>query len=657
MDLLTISGIGEKKKKLLNDLGIYDSRDLLMHFPNRYINRNVEIDFGNPEKPGYFVAAILSSTMIRGYSGKQLLKVVAVSDENIIHITFFNSPYLQGHFKFQKNYVFFGALKRKSGIYECVHPDFADIGEKEEFLIISPIYRAVKGLSQRDISKYIRTLLETDDMVEIFDKGALESYRLFERNKAIREMHLPSGREEYKKARYRLIFEEFFEYLLNMGTIEKEKSNSMNADPAILKEYEDMLSFGLTGDQKKAIGEIANDLESPYRMKRLLQGDVGSGKTAVALASMYITARNGLQSAYMAPTEILATQQYEGASRLFGKTDLNIEILTSKTKNKAEIKKRLQLGEIDMIFGTHALITEDVSFKNLSLVVADEQHRFGVAQRERLSGKGNSTNVLLMSATPIPRTLSMILYRNLDLSVIKEMPAGRIPIRTRLGRPSERKKFYDTLVRQLQSGGRGYIVYPLIEDSDSLELRSIERDIEKIRKRLSGFKVAVLHGALHPDEKEKVMSGFSKGEYDVLVSTTVIEVGVDVPEASVMIIEHAERFGLSQLHQLRGRVGRGSRQSFCFLVNHSDSASERLRVIEATTDGFEIAKWDLKLRGPGEMLGIRQHGALDFKLGNIYKNEDILVSARELADEIRKDDARLEGYLSRLREVENRMGL
>ena len=529
-----------------------------------------------------------------------------------------------------------------------IHPEFSRNDDVSEGIL--PVYPLTKGISQKEMRQWqaeVKSLYT--EMTDILTEEIIERNRLCSLEYALENIHFPKEKQKLLEAKYRLIFDELLTLHTGLFAARQNIKNGENgiafSKDADVTQYIDFLPYPLTGAQKRCVGQIMEDLESRKVMNRLVQGDVGSGKTAVAEIAMYKAVKSGYQAALMAPTEILARQHYEGISKNFIVHDIKVGFLSGSMKisEKRETLERLKNGDIDVIIGTHAIIQTDVEFKNLGLVITDEQHRFGVSQRVRLKEKGQNPNILVMTATPIPRTLAVILYGDLDVSIIDELPPGRQKIQTRtLGREN-RIKCYDFVEKQLEAGRQAYVVTPLIEESEALDVRSADQVAMELSERFSDHKIALIHGAMKQAEKDEIMTSFYNGMIDVLVATVVIEVGINVPNASVIVVENAERFGLAQLHQLRGRVGRGKHKSYCFLVMDSKSevAQRRGEIMEISSDGFYIAEEDLKLRGPGEIFGTRQHGLPDLNISDLARHLDVLEHAKKEARNILTADPML----------------
>ena len=640
-----LKGVGEKRAKILNKLDIFTVGDLLRFYPRDYMDwSKITSIAGAPFDTNCCVRAIVNhkprGAKIR--KGMTIYKTVATDGESLMNITIFNNKYAAESLEAGEEYLFYGKVGGNFHRREMSSPLIAPV---ENGIRIRPIYHQSAGINSKAIEKLVRQAYEArkDYFVDCIPQSLRDKLCLMEINKAIYELHFPTNEDTVSEARRRLIFEELFIFQLGLM---KLKGNRKESTPvSIEKDFTDdfikTLPFTLTGAQERAVRESVQQMTSNFTMNRLLQGDVGSGKTAVAAALIYTVAQNGYQSAFMAPTEILAQQHYKTCLKFFENTDIKIALLTGSVTaaKKREIKAQLKSGEIRLIVGTHALIQNDVEFENLGLVITDEQHRFGVKHRGALSGKGDRPHTLVMSATPIPRTLALMLYGDLDVSILDELPPGRQPIETYAIDTAKRHRAFNYVKKHLDEGRQGYIVCPLVEEGET-DLAAAQEYSENIsRGFFSGYSVGLLHGKMKPKDKEEVMSKFVSGEIKLLVSTTVIEVGVDVPNSVIMVIENAERFGLSQLHQLRGRIGRGQYKSTCILITdaQNEAAQRRMKVMTSTTDGFKIADEDLKMRGPGDFFGSRQHGLPEMKIA-MLTDTAILNEANRFAREIIIDD-------------------
>lgn len=659
-DIQYIKGVGEKRARFFNKLGIYTVDDLIHYYPRKYQDwsKTVAVSDAPTDEPAFIRATMITpvkESMIR--KGMTLYKCNFSDGSNVIHVTLFNNKYLAKSLRTFDEYVLYGKVERSftsaSMSAPIIEPVATAVG-------IHPIYSATPNLNSRAISKVMAAALDKiDEFDETLDESIMKKYGLCSLDFAIRQIHFPDCEENIQTARKRLIFEELLTLQLGLMLLKTKKStkNNIPISRDCTAEFYNLLPFEPTGAQKRAVDDCIKDMQSEKAMNRLIQGDVGSGKTAVAAAVMYTVAKNGYQSAMMAPTEILAHQHHESLSKLFESTGLTVELLTgsTKAKDKKEIKRRLIDGEIDIIVGTHALIQNDVEFKSLGLVVTDEQHRFGVEQRTNLAMKGDDPHLLVMSATPIPRTLALIIYGDLSISILDELPPGRQQIRTDVVNSGYHQRIYKFIKKAIADGHQAYIVCSLVEESES-ELIPATEYAEGLKNNVfSDYRLGLLHGKMKPKDKDKIMDEFARGEVDILVSTTVVEVGVDVPNATIMVIENADRFGLSQLHQLRGRVGRGSDQSYCILVSDtkSDAAKERLKLMKSTSDGFKIADYDLKTRGPGDFFGKRQHGLPNLVIADMLEDMDTLNKCRECAEEMLRYDSKLDHYPLLAKQISN----
>ena len=645
-----IKGIGAKKAQTLNNLGIFTVNDLIEHFPRDYEDRSQVKDIADlteNEENTFFalVSAVPENVHIR----KMTVTKVKLSDSTgSVNAVWYNQPFIKNALKKDEEYIFTGVYKKSGYRREVSSPEFEKAGTDKEILgggRIVPVYPLTSGISQRSLIKTTLDAVKTQ-LPEFLPLEMRKKYMLCERNFAISNIHFPENDESFFIARKRLVFEELFvlqtALFILKGTA-KRNDGIVFKTKGISEESEKAFGFGFTKAQKKVIAEICSDVSKGIPMNRLIQGDVGSGKTAVAMTAALMAVKNGYQAALMAPTEVLASQHYESFKEFFDKFGIKVCLLKGslKKKEKEAVKELISTGKADVIVGTHAIIQEDVEFKKLGLVITDEQHRFGVKQRNVLSEKGINAHVMVMTATPIPRTLALILYGDLDVSVIDELPPGRQHIDTFAVNSSYHQRAYGFIRKEVENGRQAYMVCPMIEENDAIEAKSVMQMIDEVSQTdFKGLSVAVLHGKMKADEKERIMKDFAENKIQILISTTVIEVGINVPNATIMLIENAERFGLSQLHQLRGRVGRGKYQSYCILVTDSKSevTKERMKVMKKTNDGFEISETDLKLRGPGEFFGTRQHGVPQLKIANLYKDADILSQAQAAAKELNRNE-------------------
>lgn len=647
-DIRFLKGVGEKRAELLRKKGIDTVGALLRFYPRAYLDwQNITPISECHEGENVCVRAEITSPVktanIR--RGMTLYKFSAADDSGVIEVTLFNRKYLAENLREGRSYLFYGKLGYGITLRQMSSPEIMPA----EYMGIEPVYAAAEGLSSKTIEKIMKNaLVYTDSMQDAIPDGIRQKNGLCDFKTALKSIHFPLERQALESAKRRLVFEELF--VLQTGLLFLKRRRRALAGCTVkenlLDEFKKTLSFKLTGAQERVINECLSDMMSPRPMNRLIQGDVGSGKTAVAAALMYISAGNGFQSALMAPTELLAEQHFKTLCKITENSGIKCALLTGSLtkKQKDEVKAGLKSGEIKVAVGTHALLTDDVEFESLGLVVTDEQHRFGVAQRGRLSSKGNNPHTLVMSATPIPRTLGLIIYGDLDISIIDEYPAGRQKIATYCVDSSYNARVYNYIKKFIAEGRQAYIVCPLVDENEALGIKSASEYYEELSEnQFKNYTVGLLHGKMKPKDKESVMRRFAAGEIQLLISTTVIEVGIDVPNAALMVIENAERFGLSQLHQLRGRIGRGEYSSACILISDvkSGDTKRRLDVIKNNTDGFKIADEDLKLRGPGDFLGSRQHGLPDMKIADIFADRETLHSAGKEAEELLRRDPML----------------
>ena len=647
-----LAGIGPTRANQLRGLGIETVYDLLSYFPRDYEDRThmLPICQLEPDQKACFQAVIIrgpTTSQIR--KGLSLTKLTVQDETGRLNLVYFNTPYLSSQLHYGEEYVFYGAVSGDYAGYQMQNPvcepvDAPGVRTRR----IMPVYPLTAGISNQLLIKCIHQALDTclDDLPELLPQSVRARYGLCTAREAYAAVHNPADWNSLKQARKRLIFEEFYLFSAGLHMLRSRRTQVHTApyQALDLTDFYAALPFQLTGAQRRAIGEIAADLGRGVPMSRLLQGDVGSGKTMVAAAACYLAIRNGRQAAFMAPTEILAEQHAQSLTRLFAPFGITCALLTGSlpAARKRQVKEGLLSGEIQLVIGTHALLTGDVAFQNLDLVIADEQHRFGVAQRAALSAKGQSPHLLVMSATPIPRTLSLILYGDLDVSILDELPPGRQTIDTFLVGESMRARINAFIRRHAEHGNQVYVVCPAVEENDLDSLKSAEIWSETLQKTVfPDLRVGLLHGKLKGAEKEQIMGQFARHELDILVATTVIEVGVDVPNATLIVIENADRFGLSQLHQLRGRVGRGTEKSYCVLFTTAKNPETlaRLKAFCKSNDGFKIAEEDLKLRGPGDFFGSRQHGLPQFKSASLTTNLDVLKEAKEAAEATLSDPA------------------
>lgn len=653
----SIKGIGVKKAQAFNKLGVKTIYDLFCFYPKRYEDRTKISSLGlisDGESACVHSVIATAPTLSRIRKGLELVKFKITDNTATAEVTFFNQPYLKTLFQKGDEFIFFGKFNLDNGKISLTNPVFeiAD-GICEKTNIIKPVYSLVHGLTQNDVCKAVSSVIDkhNNEIADYIPEDIVRSEKLCSVSFAYKNIHQPQSIDSLNMSRNRLVFEELFLLSLSLCKKRSEKSSKSGIVMSVpdMSEFFSSLPFKPTNAQNRAISDSIDDLISGRPMNRLIQGDVGSGKTLVAAALFFFVFKNGYSSAMMVPTEILAHQHYETLRRLLEPFGMKIALLTGSTKNKSEIKSFLKNGTVDLIIGTHALFSDDVEYSNLALIVTDEQHRFGVKHRSKLISKTASPHVCVMSATPIPRTLSLIIYGDLDISVIDELPPGRKEIHTYVVNGTYRKRLNEFIRKTCINGNQVYIVCPKIEEDELPEtnLLSAEQHCDDLKKALPELNIKCIHGKMKNVEKDNVMSSFSSGETDVLVSTTVIEVGVDVPNASLIIIENAERFGLSQLHQLRGRVGRGNDESYCVLVSdsHKEETVNRLNILCKTNDGFKIAEEDLRLRGPGDFLGDRQHGLPEMHIAQLGTDSAMLVKAQNYAKQILVSDPDLSEHI------------
>jgi len=656
-EIKALKGIGEKTCALFHKLDVFTVGDLISLYPRDYDIYEEPCPVSELEDEGIYAVRIRISSPVQVKRVRNLQIATATGKDNSgnMEFTWFNMPFLKKTLHMGAHFVFRGKVVSRNGRISMQQPEiFTESGYREMTGAMQPVYPLTEGLTNKNVSKAVKQALDSLESVrECLPAAVREKYGLCEYNYAVRTVHFPGDRKSLDEARKRLVFDEFFFFVMALRRLKDSKEQSANSFRMKRSEHAESLirnlPYELTAAQKKVWEEVKKDLEGPKIMGRLIQGDVGSGKTIVSVLALIMTAENGCQGALMVPTEVLAAQHFASITEILEKNSLPYRaiLLTGSmtARDKREACKEIEEGRADIIIGTHALIQEKVKYSSLALVVTDEQHRFGVKQREALANKGLEPNVMVMSATPIPRTLAIIIYGDLDISVIDELPAERLPIKNCAVGTEYRPKAYSFIENEVKKGRQAYVICPMVEESESIEAENVTEYAEMLKMQLDGsIEVACLHGKMKPKEKNLIMERFARNEIQVLVSTTVVEVGVNVPNASVMMIENAERFGLAQLHQLRGRVGRGKHQSYCILVSPSKSRKtrERLEILNKSNDGFFIASEDLKLRGPGDMFGIRQSGLMEFKIGDIYTDAGILQDASEMAGRILEDDDGLE---------------
>ncbi|ETS93473.1 ATP-dependent DNA helicase RecG [Veillonella sp. AS16] len=640
--LTTIKGVGPGREKQLHKLGINNITSLLTYFPRTYEDRRIIYKIGDLKTgmTGGVVGVVFGIQEKRPRSRLSILDIVITDGTGSLKIVLFNQGYKKNFYKIGQRLYVYGKAEFQYGAMQMNTPQIENLGEfAEPDRGIVPIYALADGVSQFVVRSAVRNWFQSHEaMDEILPEEILSNHQYMNRYDAFKAMHFPESSEQYELARHQLAYEELFVMQAGLALLrnkeQRHKGFKMEPNGVLIERCIEELPFSLTGDQERAFQDISSDMEDERPMQRLLQGDVGSGKTVVATLSLIKAVENGFQGALMAPTEILAAQHYEGIRNLCDNLEISIELLTGSTgkKEKERIYAGLADGTISIVVGTHALIQEGVQFSKLGLIVIDEQHRFGVEQRARLQKKGEYPHVLIMTATPIPRTMTLSVYGDLAVSLIKEMPPGRKPVRTYVVDGSYTERLRTFFGKEMAEGRQVYVVCPLVEESEKLDLQAAEELYIELKNYFyKTFNVGLIHGRMKPDEKETIMNDFYNGDISLLVSTTVIEVGVNVPNATIMCIEGAERFGLSQLHQLRGRVGRDTAQSYCILVSDAknDLTRERLKLMEQIQDGFELAEQDLLLRGSGQLFGLVQSGLPDLRVANIIKDIDILVKARQ----------------------------
>lgn len=664
MKLSDLPDLSTKRLKALSESGIESLIDLLNFFPRRYLDRTTVLPIRKVSGQGEEITVVgrIKKIQQKGYGNKRRLEVIIQDDTAALKgVWFKGGHYIKKQLSEGEGVAFFGKAKKYGRYISMAHPEFDKIGDSsdiQELKQIVPVYPSNKALSKtyttsKLIHQWQEVILKHEKPPEFLPGSTLQKHDLPKRYDAYRMIHFPKSASEYQKAFKRFKFEELFLFELSVAKtkneiIEKHQGPLFNNLGNYTKRFfNNHLPFELTEGQKSTLSDIKKDVRSGKQMNRLIQGDVGSGKTIVALGAILMALDNNYQAAFMAPTEILAEQHFRTLSEFLDPLDINIRLLVGNQKERlrTDILTDIEGGNCQVVVGTHAIIQEQVNFNNLGLAIIDEQHRFGVKQRAEILTKGSHPHVLVMSATPIPRSLAMTLYSDLDISVIKDMPGGRKPVKTAVRPQRKHDEIYDFVEKELKKDGQTYVVYPLVEESEKMDLKDATAGFKKLRNRFSDFEVGLLHGRMDSTKKDKIMQKFIDNEIQVLVSTTVIEVGVDVPNASIMIVEHAERFGLSQLHQLRGRIGRGERQSYCILIYGQKVSQEgqfRLRKMAQTNDGFEIAEADLELRGPGDFLGTKQSGLPEFKVADIVEDQWILEQAKSEAWELMNKDSDLE---------------
>ena len=670
-DIRYVKGIGEARAKLLAKLDIYNIGDLISYFPRDYEDRTVFrtiSELGSDRACCIRAYVTAAPALSRARSGRELVRLRIADDTGSIDVTFFNQIYVRDKLRAGQEYVFYGKAADTLGHISLINPVFEPAeGENSITGHIVPIYRLTAGISNNMLSKAVHSSLDAlgGAVPDYIPRGIDEGRGFADSVFAYENIHFPKGPDELSAARARLIFEEMLVLSASLGMLKRRRTalEGLPMESCDLGEFYDKLPFVPTNAQIRAVNEAVGDMCSGIPMNRLVQGDVGSGKTLVAAACIWFAYKNGYQSAFMAPTEILAGQHYKTLDSLLSAHGMRIDILTGSmgAKAKRSLKQGISLGEIDLIIGTHALLSDDVDFRRLALAVTDEQHRFGVNQRSLLTGKGEGAHVLVMSATPIPRTLALIIYGDLSVSVIDELPPGRQKVRTFLVDESMRVRIYNFIRKLVGEGRQVFIVCPLIDENEETmpDVKSAQEYAEKLEKQVfTDLRIGCIHGKMKAKQKDAVMAQFASGDIDVLVSTTVVEVGVDIPNGALMVIENADRFGLSQLHQLRGRVGRGEHKSYCVMFSSvkNEDTRARLQIMCETRDGFQIAESDLKLRGPGDFFGSRQHGLPQLKIADLCTDMDLLKSAQACASRLLSEDPELlssenEPLLTRITEM------
>ncbi len=647
--ITTLKGIGEKTKEKLYKLNIYTIEDLLFFYPRDFEDRSNIMNICDVylEEKNLIRAIVAKEPEVLNINGKTILKVVFRDKTHFITAVWFNQQYLKNLFQINKEFYLYGKVTEKFNKLQIDSPEYCNVNNEKMLSIgrIVPIYNLVSGLSQNNMRKYVYQCLDViDEIKDCFSEEFLKTYNLLDLKTAIKNIHYPISNEMYAQARKRLVFDEIFivQYCLHdlkmFAKLETNKYMANIQDEAILKK----LKFELTKAQKRVLNDIKKDFGNKFAMNRLIQGDVGSGKTAVALVASFIAIQNGYQVALMAPTEVLAKQHYEEIKEILKDFNIQTSFLSGsmKAKEKRESLENIKNNKSKMIIGTHAVIQDKVEFSNLGLVITDEQHRFGVKQRMQLANKGEAPHTIVMTATPIPRTLALILHGDLDISIIDELPPGRQKIDTFAVNNTYKERIYNFIKKEVAQGRQCYIICPLVEESEKAKGKAVIEYTEELKETyLKDINIAYLHGKMKNDEKVKIMNEFVKNNISVLISTTVIEVGINVPNSTLIIIEDADKFGLAQLHQLRGRVGRGSEKSYCILISDkkSKTTKERLNAMCNTTDGFVLSEKDLELRGPGDFFGTRQHGLPEFKIANMFKDLKTVSLCQKIIDDIHKE--------------------
>ncbi len=647
----SVKGIGEKTRALFEKLNLYTVGQLLTYYPRDYesFSGPVPVESLREGSTGVIEASVSRISETRAGGRMTILTCVATDPSGSILLTWFNQPYLKKQLSMGYRYIFRGKISKKGNQLRMEQPK---IYKREEYQrlqnVLQPVYPLTKGLTNNMVSKSVKqALCLAGELPEYVPAAIRREHGLLKRKNTLEEIHFPKSRETMLEARKSLVFEEFFLFSVYLrelaGNKETKVSEFIFENMPECDELIAALPYSLTGDQQKVWAEIKQDLAGGKLMARLVQGDVGPGKTILALLALLLTVKNGCQGCLMVPTEVLAKQHFDSAVKLLSPFGVRVTLLVGSmtAKEKREAYEKMRNQEADVIIGTHALIQEKAEYARLGLVITDEQHRFGVKQREKLAGKGEEPHILVMSATPIPRTLAMMLYGDMDISVIRELPAERLPIKNCVVGTDYRETAYKFMEKQLAEGHQAYVICAMVEESETTDLENVTDYTERLKERFgNAIRIEALHGKMKAEEKNAIMERFASGDIQILVSTTVVEVGVNVPNATVMMIENAERFGLAQLHQLRGRVGRGSAQSYCIIMsgNTDEATMERLGILNKSNDGFFIASEDLRLRGPGDLFGIRQSGDMTFKIGDIYQDADCLKEANEAANRLNAED-------------------
>lgn len=653
-----LKGVGEKVGDKLAKLGIRTLKDMIEHYPREYEDRRkiIKISECQLDESNNILAKVCSKPQLTKKGSKVLVSFRVKDESESLMITFFGQAYMKNNFKLGETYLFYGKVKHKYGYHEMESPEYQRVNDAHQLNTvakITPIYPATQKLSQKVIRGLIETCLNEvlPSVEDHLPERIRQQYDLVEKKEALQGIHFPKDSEHFFQARKRLVFEELFMLQLSLYQLKADFAKKLlgisHQITSELKAFMEKLPFELTGAQKRVMREIVQDMKSTYAMNRLVQGDVGSGKTVIAAISLFLAVKDGYQGALMAPTEVLVVQHYEFIKEIMTPFGIEVGLLTGSTtaKQKRMLLEGLREQRIHIVVGTHALIEDNVEIPNLGLVITDEQHRFGVRQRLKLTEKGTIPDVMVMTATPIPRTLALILYGDMDISIIDELPPGRQPIKTNAVGSDYHPRIYRFIEKQISEGRQCYIICPMVEENEkNTELRNVIDYTEYLKTQVfTQIPIAFLHGKMKPKEKNEIMAAFARNETKILVSTTVIEVGVNVPNSTIILIENAERFGLAQLHQLRGRVGRGKHQSYCILVSDSKNkvTKKRLQIMEESTDGFVIAETDLKLRGPGEFFGTKQHGLPEMKIANLYTDAKVLKEVQGCVGNLLKMDPSL----------------